>query len=196
MADAGLMAGCREGSVKRVLEALEYGADVNARDEDGLNALCLAAIGGHRRVAQILLSAGAEGLDEAIDEATRGEKLALAEYLKIKRSHAQTAGALEAVAAKRRHEQKVIVRKAQYREKREAAERWQRGERLVQQAQRAAEAQVENGRRLTGEEQRRQARKERHEQVFDRRQGIMRAELDHLTTKVALASSTGCVRMR
>ncbi len=61
-----LLAAARDGQAEVVRSLLQDGADVNAAGGDGLTALHLAAEGGHRTVAEALLSAGA-----AVDAGTR-----------------------------------------------------------------------------------------------------------------------------
>ena len=57
---AELIAAAKAGNVPRVKALLDRGANVNAKDEDGLTALYCSAAEGHRDVAELLISRGAD----------------------------------------------------------------------------------------------------------------------------------------
>ena len=59
-ADAALGEACSNGDLEAVRTALEEGADVNARDEEGRMPLMLAAFDGHDSIVRLLLEKGAE----------------------------------------------------------------------------------------------------------------------------------------
>ena len=50
----------REGDIEAVQQHLVAGADVNAKDEEGLTPLHLAASWGHKEVAELLIDNGAD----------------------------------------------------------------------------------------------------------------------------------------
>ena len=58
--DSQLCEACRAGRVSEAREALEAGADVNARDENGSAAIMLAAFDGHTEIARLLIERKAE----------------------------------------------------------------------------------------------------------------------------------------
>ena len=50
----------REGDIEAVQQHLAAGADVNAKDEEGLTPLHLAASWGHKEIAELLIDNGAD----------------------------------------------------------------------------------------------------------------------------------------
>ena len=59
-ATMAFFARCRTGTPKAVREDLSFGADVNAKDEDGWTALMYAAHNPNPEVVSVLLEAGAD----------------------------------------------------------------------------------------------------------------------------------------
>ncbi len=58
--DLQLIEAAKKGDTVSIKALLEAGADVNAKDNDGLTALMWAAVRGHTETAQALLEAGAD----------------------------------------------------------------------------------------------------------------------------------------
>ena len=51
---------CKKGNTQRVIEAVNAGANVNAKDKYGVTALMWAAKKGHAEIANVLIKAGAD----------------------------------------------------------------------------------------------------------------------------------------
>jgi len=58
--DGMLLDACEDGDLEKVKQLLENGADVNAKDKDGLTALMYASYNGHKEVVELLKSYSAE----------------------------------------------------------------------------------------------------------------------------------------
>jgi TPR repeat protein len=64
------MKAARNGESEKVRDLLEYGADVNAKNENGFTALMFAATLGHAEVVDILIKAGADVNAESSERTT------------------------------------------------------------------------------------------------------------------------------
>lgn len=58
--DSQLIEAAKNGQAEKVQALLEVGADVDAKDEDGITALWAAAAGGHTDIVRTLLDGGAD----------------------------------------------------------------------------------------------------------------------------------------
>ncbi|MDP6417799.1 MAG: ankyrin repeat domain-containing protein, partial [Gammaproteobacteria bacterium] len=59
-ADKALRFAATKGNIEAAKQAIDDGADVNAKDKRGKTPLLRAAIGGHKEIAEILIAKGAD----------------------------------------------------------------------------------------------------------------------------------------
>jgi len=191
--DEELLEASREGRLDEAERLLAEGANPNAARGDD-TPLSLAAFGGHRSLAQLLISKGANVAwrdsmnTTAVDEAVRGGKLALAEYLKFQLAHHERDTAQALAEEKQRRRDEFNQRKARFQKTVDDKVRWQRGERKVQLAHRLVEQKRQEELRQDESERQRTQRIRHHYDVAARRQHILGCEARHFGAKVEKTS--------